>query len=316
VIGARRSAAIATVAFALTMGACLDEPFLRDNPLDADADVHLEILGLPDTIHARGVSVIASLSSSEPLPDGAEVRWAAPGLTAFSSGLIFAHASTIQKRVVRVSASLGPLANPRVVTKDVVHWQRPYSIRLGCQPSCDMPGIGGIIHVGFQTLDSLGTPVAGYPFRPAGDTLAIRDTLVVQHHDFLTSDTVRLRSRTVGETWFVWRAAQHRTLLDSIKIRVEQVPTTLSTNCEIWINRPATTGQIDVLNIRDGYGHPLLGPWPDIEWLPGVSIHGTGTVEVSPSGAITVIEPEVTWYATARVVGQTTVIGGCVIYAP
>jgi hypothetical protein len=312
-----KSAALAMSSL-LSLGACLDEPFLRDNPLDADADVVVEITGVPDTVFSRGGSFIASVSSSVPLPVGTEVTWRGVGVAAFPSGQVVATGAGFTPRTVSVFATLGPAENPREVRRDFIDMQRPFSTELSCNPTCNVLGLGQLILLNFRAIDSLGTVVAGYPYAPPGDSLVVRDTSVLYDLDTLDAGTLRVRARAVGQTWFVWRSARSRILTDSMLITVEQRPTQVHvSNCDMWIHAPDSTGQIQVAAITDGNGTPIPQPWPEIQWTPGESLNGTGTIAVSPSGAIMVLQRDVTWYTTAYATAYPNVaIGGCRIYAP
>jgi hypothetical protein len=309
-----RTFAPTTLALAATLvlGACLDEPFLRDNPLDIDADVSVEIVGLPDSLFSAGDTFRVSLVTDPPLPAGASIRWYGYKLESFGTGLFRVTGSSHEAAFATVTAELGPARVPREITRSVVVRQRIFNIVTRCDTGCRYTSLNWVDTVNTTPYDSLGSVVTGF-FPTSNATLVSRDTNVMRVvHARVSNYWTAIQPRANGQTWIVMSFLGEAIAKDSFRVTVDQQLASVPNNCPISLYGSTSSQIVSSPTGYDSRGAVFQAPLPALAWDVGSWAGGNAMVaSVTSTGLFTLHSGGYAAWETYQRTPSGTVVAGC-----
>lgn len=190
-----RRLAFATMLAAL--GCTLEPPFDRSNPFDPGSPYEMRLVGVPDTLDARGARFTAVIERDPPLNiDNLSIRWEAidprfgsvPPAPPPPSTLVLPLAAgefvlSANLSAEFVTTSIGARFNSAVVVgRNIVVGQRARTLTLSCAGgACDATplGIGATASIGSSSLDANGHLLSGLQHAMARATVVSRNPAVI-----------------------------------------------------------------------------------------------------------------------------------------
>lgn len=190
-----RRLAIATVLAAL--GCTLEPPFDRSNPFDPGSPYEMRLVGVPDTLDARGARFTAVIERDPPIDvSDLSIRWEATDprfgsippsppppstlvLPLIDGEFVLSPSLTAEM----VTTSIGARFNSAVVIgRNIVVGQRARTLTLSCAAgACDATplGIGATASIGSSSLDANGHLLSGLQHAMARATVVSRNPAVI-----------------------------------------------------------------------------------------------------------------------------------------